>query len=376
MGRCVYRIKLENGNIVEFKSEEDAKDFIAKNQDKYNWGQNAPEIIKIDTGNYIDRILKENAKDMYEEKARIKKRQENSVATDDEYENVESGFIGVSEIITTPTEVGPNGEKKYLAPEFIEENWINEQYREMFVDLIFQKEPNGYVYGNELLRFTGSDSIETAIKEAKNKLFSSIINHDNFDSLFENAKMILTSSGFTNVVISRNFNIENIKNEIINKTHKNFESQLFGEFLHNISYNIFKLHKNGEELKSNEGKSKVMSYMQDRYNKEYSEYPSEFKDIASDFIPNMFWGDDPIINYDDFVDQMLMLKKDLYNTYAGSDGKLRSGVKFYIETNVSTRLNTSVNGKDKLQGKIDILAVEGEKLRLYEIKISNKKYNN
>lgn len=376
MSRCVYRIKVENGNIIEFKSEEEANDFIARNKDKYNWGQNAPEIIKINTGDYIDNILKENVKDMYEEKARVKKRKENPVSTDDGYEDVESGFIGVSELITTPIEVGPNGEKKYLAPEFIEENWINERYREMFVDLIFQKESIGYVYGNELLQFTGSGSIEDAIKIAKNKLFSSIINHDNFDSLFENAKNILSSSGFTNILTSRNFNLENVKNEIINKTHKNFESQLFGEFLHNISYNIFKLHKSGDSLRTNEEKTKIMSYIQDRYNKEYSEYPPEFKDIAKNFIFNMFEGDDPIINYEDFVDQMLMLKNDLYKIYAGSDGKLRSGVKFYIETNVSTRLNTSVNGKDKLQGKIDILVVEGEKLRLYEIKISNKKYDN
>lgn len=375
MNRCKFRIKVENGNVVEFNSEEEAYEFIAKHKNEYNWGQNAPEVIKINVDSYVDNILKDNAKDMYEAKERIKKKKD-SFASDDSFESVEEGFIGVSELITIPLEVDSNGIKKYLAPEFIEENWINERYRELFVDLFFQKEANGYVYGNELLRFTGATNIDDAIKIVKNELFSTLINHDNYNNQFESAKIKLASSGFSNILISRGFDIENVKNTIILQTHKNFESQLFGEFLHNISYNVFKLNKSLDDLKSQEGKSAIMKYMQDRYIKEYSEYPLEFRNIANNFISNMFYGENPIADYDSFIDQFFLLKKEIYNMYAGADGKLRSSVKFHIETNISTRLNTSVNGKDKLQGKIDILVVEGEKLRLYEIKISNKKYDN
>ena len=118
MENCKWRLKVNNGEIVEFSSEEDVKKYIAANRNKYNW-ETDPELIKVTTENYIDNIVQKAKQDIYFETAKITPLKNRNLAiSEDQLEEGDSDTIAVTDVITKPNKDG-----KRLAPEVIAENY-------------------------------------------------------------------------------------------------------------------------------------------------------------------------------------------------------------------------------------------------------------
>jgi hypothetical protein len=135
MSSCKFRINVDMGNVVEFDDYNDAVKFISDNRDKYNWGSSDPEIIEISTQDYNSEIISKNNKEIFEAKKAAKKKYNGSnIIADLDSDPESNDSIGVNTVITTPIEI-LNGVKQYLAPDFIEENWISELYKSQFIEI-------------------------------------------------------------------------------------------------------------------------------------------------------------------------------------------------------------------------------------------------
>ena len=353
------------GNVVEFDDYNDAVKFISDNRDKYNWGSSDPEIIKISTQDYNSEIISKNNKEIFEAKKAEKKKYNGSniiAGLDSDSELNDS--IGVSTVITTPIEIS-NGVKKYLSPDFIEENWISELYKSQFIE----------VYLNEWTPTSIAGSTETVKAKLKEQLFNKedLINDDNAESYFELGKNKIQELYNGIILANANDNIPDIKEFIKSKIIDNFYTQLDGEFLHNLFYNIAKLKKTKTVLMSDA--IKIFQYINQRFNEEYSEYPEYLKTVATNYLYDRLgiviengevksYGE-----YNKILDQMYDLWFHLLNKY-GSDGHLRSTVKLFIETSLEANMSMPVNGKTKIHGKIDLLVSEGDRIDIYELKVS------
>jgi hypothetical protein len=120
---------------------------------------------------------------------------------------------------------------------------------------------------------------------------------------------------------------------------------------------------------------KIFQYINQRFNEEYSEYPEYLKTVATNYLSERLgiviengevksYGE-----YNEILDKMYDLWFHLLNKY-GSDGHLRSTVKIFVETSLEANMSMPVNGKTKIHGKIDLLVVEGDRMDIYELKVS------
>ena len=353
------------GNAIEFDDYNDAVKFISDNRDKYNWGSSDPEIIEISTQDYNSEIISKNNKEIFEAKKAAKKKYNGSnIIADLDSDPESNDTIGVGTVITTPIAT-LNGEKKYLAPDFIEENWVSELYKSQFIE----------IYLNEWAPTSIAGNIDTIKAKLKEQLFKKedLINDDNAVSFFELGKRKIQELYNGNISAKAEDNISNIKEFIKSKVIDNFYTQLDGEFVHNLFYNIAKLKKNKTALKSDA--IKIFQYINQRFNEEYLEYPEYLKTVATNYLFErlgivMENGEVKSLGeYNKILDQVYDLWFHILNKY-GSDGHLRSSVKMFIETSLEANMSIPVNGKTKIHGKIDLLVVEGDRIDIYELKVS------
>ena len=69
MENCKWRLKVNDGEVIEFTNEEDVKTYIAANRNRYNW-ETDPELLRVTTETYVDGIINKAKKDTFSETAK------------------------------------------------------------------------------------------------------------------------------------------------------------------------------------------------------------------------------------------------------------------------------------------------------------------
>ena len=131
MENCKWRLKVNDGEVIEFTNEEDVKTYIAANRNRYNW-ETDPELLRVTTETYVDGIINKAKKDTFSETAKITPLKNRNLAiNEDSLEEGDSDTIAVTDVITKP-----NKEGKRLAPEVIAENYESDLFKNYILELL------------------------------------------------------------------------------------------------------------------------------------------------------------------------------------------------------------------------------------------------
>ena len=350
MENCKWRLKVNNGEIVEFSSEEDVKKYIAANRNKYNW-ETDPELIKVTTETYIDNIVQKAKQDIYFETAKITPLKNRNLAiSEDQLEEGDSDTIAVTDVITKPNKDG-----KRLAPEVIAENYESDLYKSSILDILQQRGLNI----NNII-FQAGLSIDQRLDILKTELFSdAIITEKTVAYYLETAanklKIDIKDTDAKTI-------IENVQNTV----KENFRVQLMGEFVHNIFYNLIEKKLSPFALKERYGS--VIAYISKRFSTLYQDQRAWLQEEAKAFTVSK-------VEFDELVDQVNEVYKTILMQHSGKDGKLRGGVKIYSEIDLVANLGYEIEGKSKIRGKLDLFVIDGDVATIYDIKFSKKPYD-
>ena len=362
MEGCKWRLKINNGQYLEFNSEDELNTFIAENQSKYDWN-GSPEYIKISTENYVDNIIRTNRKSFSEDISNIKAiKSKNVITNEDLLEEGDSDTISVTDLIVKPDKDGNR-----LVPEVIEENYISDLYKNSIIDFLWNK-----LNINSFLFPTGSSN-EFIRDQLSEKWFGTqVLNSSNYKSFLENIIKNYQSS-FRETVNPTNAEIKNVRTVVENEIRANVRAQLNGEYVDNIYYNLVDRGLSAEEVKKNF--HRITAYIKSKFEKQYEDQDTLVKEeIAKMFTENnehyISWS-----LFDQHVTELDKTLQEIRKNHSGKDGKLRGGVKMYSQVDLTTELGYSLEGKTKLRGKIDLLVIDGDSVVIYDFKFSKKPYN-
>lgn len=350
MENCKWRLKVNDGEVIEFTNEEDVKNYIAANRSKYNW-ETDPELLRVTTETYIDEIINKAKKDVFSETSKIVPLKNRNLAiNEDSLEEGDSDTIAVTDVITKPNKDG-----KRLAPEVIAENYESDLFKNYILELLQRR---GLNINN--LVFQSGLTTDQRLDAIKEELFHNAIitekTEDHYLNLAANKFKIDLNSEDSKYLIEK----------VQNTVKENFRVQLMGEFVHNIFYNLIERKLSPYALK--ERYSSVIAYISKRFSTMYQDQRTWLQEEAKAFTVSK-------IDFDEMVDNVNEVYQTILMQHSGSDGKLRGGVKIYSEIDLTADLGYEIEGKSKIRGKLDLFVIDGDVSTIYDIKFSKKPYD-
>lgn len=350
MENCKWRLKVNDGEVIEFTNEEDVKNYIAANRSKYNW-ETDPELLRVTTETYVDEIINKAKKDVFSETSKIVPLKNRNLAiNEDSLEEGDSDTIAVTDVITKPNKDG-----KRLAPEVIAENYESDLFKNYILELLQRR---GLNINN--LVFQSGLTTDQRLDAIKEELFHNAIitekTEDHYLNLAANKFKIDLNSEDSKYLIEK----------VQNTVKENFRVQLMGEFVHNIFYNLIERKLSPYALK--ERYSSVIAYISKRFSTMYQDQRTWLQEEAKAFTVSK-------IDFDEMVDNVNEVYQTILMQHSGSDGKLRGGVKIYSEIDLTADLGYEIEGKSKIRGKLDLFVIDGDVSTIYDIKFSKKPYD-
>lgn len=350
MENCKWRLKVNDGEVIEFTNEEDVKNYIAANRSKYNW-ETDPELLRVTTETYVDEIINKAKKDVFSETSKIVPLKNRNLAiNEDSLEEGDSDTIVVTDVITKPNKDG-----KRLAPEVIAENYESDLFKNYILELLQRR---GLNINN--LVFQSGLTTDQRLDAIKEELFHNTVitekTADHYLNLAANKFKIDLNSEDSKSLIEK----------VQNTVKENFRVQLMGEFVHNIFYNLIERKLSPYALK--ERYSSVIAYISKRFSTMYQDQRTWLQEEAKAFTVSK-------IDFDEMVDNVNEVYQTILMQHSGSDGKLRGGVKIYSEIDLTADLGYEIEGKSKIRGKLDLFVIDGDVSTIYDIKFSKKPYD-
>lgn len=350
MENCKWRLKVNDGEVIEFTNEEDVKNYIAANRSKYNW-ETDPELLRVTTETYVDEIINKAKKDVFSETSKIVPLKNRNLAiNEDSLEEGDSDTIAVTDVITKPNKDG-----KRLAPEVIAENYESDLFKNYILELLQRR---GLNINN--LVFQSGLTTDQRLDAIKEELFHNTIitekTADHYLNLAANKFKIDLNSEDSKYLIEK----------VQNTVKENFRVQLMGEFVHNIFYNLIERKLSPYALK--ERYSSVIAYISKRFSTMYQDQRTWLQEEAKAFTVSK-------IDFDEMVDNVNEVYQTILMQHSGSDGKLRGGVKIYSEIDLTADLGYEIEGKSKIRGKLDLFVIDRDVSTIYDIKFSKKPYD-
>lgn len=350
MENCKWRLKVNDGEVIEFTNEEDVKNYIAANRSKYNW-ETDPELLRVTTETYVDEIINKAKKDVFSETSKIVPLKNRNLAiNEDSLEEGDSDTIAVTDVITKPNKDG-----KRLAPEVIAENYESDLFKNYILELLQRR---GLNINN--LVFQSGLTTDQRLDAIKEELFHNTVitekTADHYLNLAANKFKIDLNSEDSKSLIEK----------VQNTVKENFRVQLMGEFVHNIFYNLIERKLSPYALK--ERYSSVIAYISKRFSTMYQDQRTWLQEEAKAFTVSK-------IDFDEMVDNVNEVYQTILMQHSGSDGKLRGGVKIYSEIDLTADLGYEIEGKSKIRGKLDLFVIDGDVSTIYDIKFSKKPYD-
>lgn len=362
---CIWRLEVDNGNIIEFDNEQDAIEYINKNSFSKD------SLKKISTENYIDQVLKENKKKYFTDDPSVVDRKKNS-SSEETFDKENNDTIGVTALITTPF-TNEDGNVTRLVPEFIDENFENILLRDLILNQIFSIQSWG-----EFANI--NEDKNTLIKRwiTENVFGPELITFENINTKLE---LIIKNlfEKYPDVLKIANFNAQWIKdvsklilNEGQTEILSNFQVQLDGEYLHNLIYKIFSESFTYGKQGLIKQKDRIYDYMKNYFLEAYKEHPQFKKDFISKYLADIKTNTDLV---ESMIDAVYDARKQLIINHGDGKNKFKANVRIYPEIVLSTDLKNPINGKKTLKGKIDLLVVDGDSIYVYEFKTSKNVFD-
>lgn len=350
MENCKWRLKVNDGEVIEFTNEEDVKTYIAANRNRYNW-ETDPELLRVTTETYVDGIINKAKKDTFSETAKITPLKNRNLAiNEDSLEEGDSDTIAVTDVITKP-----NKEGKRLAPEVIAENYESDLFKNYILELLQRRGLN-----INTLIFQSGLTTDQRLDAIKEELF-----HDTLITE-KTAEHYLTSAANKFRIELNSGDAKSLIERVQNTVKENFRIQLMGEFVHNIFYNLIERKLSPYALKERYGS--VMAYIAKRFSTMYQDQRTWLQEEAKAFTVSK-------VDFDEMVDDVNAVYQTILMQHSGSDGKLRGGVKIYSEIDLTANLGYEIDGKSKIRGKLDLFVIDGDVATIYDIKFSKKPYD-
>lgn len=366
---CIIKIKGRN-QFKEFKSIEEAKEWVQQNRNKlsieeFSNYKNGKKEYFLETKTIHESVVKtlQSAHlNSFTQVGEVISKMDVDGFETQEY-GAKSDALSLMQLLKSLRVEDQNGESKRLFPEFINSNFINVTYQNLILKKLLFNDLNIDENVDELViarrKYFNEDIIPNEWKN-DNKIhdpkswYGLLIKKYGHD--FSN---ILTDSDFEQITLLA----DNIQNN-------NFDGILRGELGHKIFELIIK-NKSQEQIKQSivdPEKGLFASFNEKYANEKYQEVTD-----AEKIINNLKDQFNNTNLFDQYYKTLVKFKSQIEERF--KRGNPNAEITWLPELMITTDIDGTIDGKQKIRGKIDIVVVVDNIPHIIDLKFSKKEYS-
>lgn len=348
---CVIQIKGETGYKI-FETEEQAIAYlkshnfeIATVKDKNGIEQKV--LSNVSSKKENSQIIKNSNDASFRAIEGVKSKMSTNGWDTEEYDK-NAPFISVSHLLKDVRFKDKSGVDRRLFSEFIQHNYTNVLTQLMLIE--------------EFLKYSGEDYDEDKIAELRREIFDNIPedSHKNASFWYLRAK-----NKFGNFVLSSD-ELSNIDNLVHEENVNNFRMMLSGEILHKIFEVVL---SSSSKLSKDKVIAKILPQIEvlfQEFHKKYDDHEigntesiiNEVKSLMTDNVLNTY--------YEYAFEARKTIEENILANHKGAS------IEFLTEKKIMCDFHRPINGKNKVMGKIDLIALVDGSPHIIDLKISAK----
>lgn len=348
---CVIQIKGETGYRI-FETEEQVHNYLrthnlelATIKDKD--GNDVVVLANVSQKKENSQIIKNSNILAYSEIKDVKETMSINGWDTEEYES-KAPFISVSKLLKDVRIVDKNGVEKRLFPDFIQHNYTNVLIQTAIIEEYFKSQ-------NEEID-------EDKVIELRRDIFDNIPEDSQKSASFWYLRAKNKLSG----LVLTDDELSNIDNYAYQENVNNFRMMLSGEVLHKIFEIVLSSNKKTSNDKILAKINIEIENLFSDFHKKYDDHEIKDTSLIIDNVRSLM-TDDVLMQYFDYAKTARKtIEDDIISKHPGSS------IEFLTEKKIICDFHKSIDGKNKVMGKIDLIALVDGSPQIIDLKVSAK----